>query len=252
MSAGDRWELREFLGSWSSGVPAAPPTIDRREERLQKILSAAGVVSRRAAERLIIDGRVSVNGTPVLELGTKADPRDDTVRVDGSRIATADRAPLHPGQQAGGHGDHALRSGAAPDGDHADPARSRLPLPRRPARLRHRGPAAPDQRRRAGGAAHASPSRSAEGLSGARARRAGRARHRAAGARHPARRPTHGAGRRPPAQAARHAARRATTHRSRSRSAKGATDRCGACAKPSAIRWWRWRACSSVRCAIRG
>jgi 23S rRNA pseudouridine2605 synthase len=54
--------------------------------RLQKILSAAGVASRRAAERLITEGRVSVNGKTILELGAKADPSDD-VRVDGRRIS---------------------------------------------------------------------------------------------------------------------------------------------------------------------
>ena len=54
--------------------------------RLQKILSAAGIASRRAAETLIVNGRVSVNGVTVLELGTKADPAHDDVRVDGQRI----------------------------------------------------------------------------------------------------------------------------------------------------------------------
>ena len=58
-------------------------------ERLQKILSAAGVASRRAAERLIADGRVSVNGTTVLDLGSKADPQTDRITVDGSRVKTA-------------------------------------------------------------------------------------------------------------------------------------------------------------------
>jgi 23S rRNA pseudouridine2605 synthase len=57
--------------------------------RLQKILSSAGVASRRAAERLIQDGRVSVNGKTVTELGTKADPTRDVVKVDGRRVAVA-------------------------------------------------------------------------------------------------------------------------------------------------------------------
>jgi 23S rRNA pseudouridine2605 synthase len=56
--------------------------------RLQKILSAAGVASRRASELLITDGRVSVNGETVRELGTKADPAHDEIRVDGRRIRT--------------------------------------------------------------------------------------------------------------------------------------------------------------------
>ena len=60
-------------------------------ERLQKILSAAGVASRRAAEEYITEGRVTVNGSTVTELGTKADPRTDDIRVDGRRIKPATR-----------------------------------------------------------------------------------------------------------------------------------------------------------------
>jgi pseudouridine synthase len=59
--------------------------------RLQKILSQAGVASRRAAEKLMAEGRVSVNGTTVFELGTKADPAADDIRVDGRRIKSAER-----------------------------------------------------------------------------------------------------------------------------------------------------------------
>jgi 23S rRNA pseudouridine2605 synthase len=55
-------------------------------ERLQKLLSSAGVASRRAAEELIVQGRVEVNGETVRTLGTKADPATDTVRVDGRRL----------------------------------------------------------------------------------------------------------------------------------------------------------------------
>ena len=54
--------------------------------RLQKILSAAGIASRRAAESLMQEGRVTVNGRTVTELGTKADPGTDDVRVDGRRV----------------------------------------------------------------------------------------------------------------------------------------------------------------------
>jgi 23S rRNA pseudouridine2605 synthase len=60
-------------------------------ERLQKILSRAGVASRRAAERLMLEGRVTVNGVCVRELGTKADPASDDVRVDGRRIKLPER-----------------------------------------------------------------------------------------------------------------------------------------------------------------
>ena len=57
--------------------------------RLQKILSTAGIASRRAAETLILDGRVTVNGKAVTELGSKADPEVDEIRVDGRRVKTA-------------------------------------------------------------------------------------------------------------------------------------------------------------------
>jgi 23S rRNA pseudouridine2605 synthase len=60
-------------------------------ERLQKILSRAGVASRRASERLMIEGRVSVNGATIRELGSKADPEHDEIRVDGRRIRLPDR-----------------------------------------------------------------------------------------------------------------------------------------------------------------
>jgi 23S rRNA pseudouridine2605 synthase len=55
-------------------------------ERLQKILSQAGVASRRASEQMMLDGRVTVNGVTILELGTKADPTRDDIRVDGRRV----------------------------------------------------------------------------------------------------------------------------------------------------------------------
>lgn len=57
------------------------------EERLQKVLAAAGVASRRASEELITAGRVSVNGQRVTELGTKVDPARATIMVDGKPIA---------------------------------------------------------------------------------------------------------------------------------------------------------------------
>src|SRR3954454_6602892 len=60
-------------------------------ERLQKILSAAGVASRRLSEELITQGRVSVNGKTVTELGTRADPGVDEIKVDGRRIKNDQR-----------------------------------------------------------------------------------------------------------------------------------------------------------------
>jgi 23S rRNA pseudouridine2605 synthase len=56
------------------------------EERLQKILSAAGVASRRKAEQLLVEGRVTVNGKVVTELGSKADADRDHIKVDGKLI----------------------------------------------------------------------------------------------------------------------------------------------------------------------
>ena len=59
--------------------------------RLQKILSQAGIASRRAAESLIAEGRVTVNGQTVREMGVKADPAADDIRVDGRRVKAAAR-----------------------------------------------------------------------------------------------------------------------------------------------------------------
>jgi 23S rRNA pseudouridine2605 synthase len=63
-------------------------------ERLQKILARAGLASRREAERWIVEGRVSLNGTVVRKLGTQADPGKDSIKVDGKRIKAA-AAPLY-------------------------------------------------------------------------------------------------------------------------------------------------------------
>ena len=57
------------------------------EERLQKILSKAGVSSRRAAEKMIAEGRISVNRIVVTGPGTKADPEKDEIRVDGRLVS---------------------------------------------------------------------------------------------------------------------------------------------------------------------
>lgn len=60
------------------------------EERLQKVLSAAGVCSRRAAETYINEGRVTVNGETA-QLGWKADPERDEIRLDGQLIGGAEK-----------------------------------------------------------------------------------------------------------------------------------------------------------------
>ncbi len=56
------------------------------KQRLQKILSHAGIASRRTAERLMLEGRVQVDGEIVTELGSVADPDLQDIRVDGSRV----------------------------------------------------------------------------------------------------------------------------------------------------------------------
>ena len=67
-----------------TGLPSRLPGREiMAQERIQKILAQAGVASRRAAERYIIEGRVRVNGKIVTELGSRADPTHDKVEVEG-------------------------------------------------------------------------------------------------------------------------------------------------------------------------
>jgi 23S rRNA pseudouridine2605 synthase len=63
-----------------------PPEVEGEGIRLQKVLAAAGVASRRTSEAMISRGRVEVNGKVVREQGMRVDPHRDTIRVDGSRI----------------------------------------------------------------------------------------------------------------------------------------------------------------------
>ena len=60
-------------------------------ERLQKIIAAAGIASRRKAEEMITSGLVELNGKIVTELGTKADPDRDHIRVNGKLLHGAER-----------------------------------------------------------------------------------------------------------------------------------------------------------------
>lgn len=66
-----------------------PEVSDQDGVRLQKVLAAAGIASRRASEILIAQGRVEVNGQVVSEQGLRVDPARDEIRVDGSRIPPA-------------------------------------------------------------------------------------------------------------------------------------------------------------------
>ena len=123
------------------------------EERIQKVLAAAGVASRRQAEVLVGSGRVRIDGV-VATVGQKVDPARSTIDVDGSPVGfgTA-RAYVALHKPAGVDVDDA-RSARRHDGarSRADRARARrhAALPGRAARPRLGGPAAPHQRRRLG------------------------------------------------------------------------------------------------------
>lgn len=80
----DRPATRPVAPRPAAGKPVAarPRPRTSGQERLQKILAAAGIDSRRACEQIILDGRVQVNGRTVTELGTLADPRRDEITVD--------------------------------------------------------------------------------------------------------------------------------------------------------------------------
>ena len=75
-----------------------PPEKDKTQpggERLQKLLASAGVASRRAAEEMIAQGRVKVNGQVVKEMGVRADPEKDRIEVDGKPIRAPEPSPAH-------------------------------------------------------------------------------------------------------------------------------------------------------------
>jgi 23S rRNA pseudouridine2605 synthase len=67
-----------------------PETVRSEGIRLQKVLAAAGIGSRRASEQLIAEGRVAVNGVPVSEMGMRVDPHTAVIHVDGARINVRD------------------------------------------------------------------------------------------------------------------------------------------------------------------
>lgn len=83
----------EDAGDDGSDQDEAPPPAE--PIRLQKVLAAAGVGSRRKSEQLIVEGRVEVDGRVVRELGTRVDPDTAVIRVDGERLnLRADRVYL--------------------------------------------------------------------------------------------------------------------------------------------------------------
>src|SRR5260370_23690449 len=65
--------------------------IQNMQERLQKIMAASGIASRRKAEEIIAAGRVTLNGKVVKEQGTKADPHGDVICVDGVPLKKKER-----------------------------------------------------------------------------------------------------------------------------------------------------------------
>ena len=71
--------------------PTQPAPDAPSGERLQKIIASAGIASRRKAEELILAGRVQINGKIVTELGTRANPAEDHIRVDGKLLQGPER-----------------------------------------------------------------------------------------------------------------------------------------------------------------
>lgn len=78
--------VRKLLRSKPEVMSDQPEPLERKPERLQKVLAAAGIASRRASEELIGQGRVEVNGKIVTELGTRVDPSTDDIRIDGEPL----------------------------------------------------------------------------------------------------------------------------------------------------------------------
>ncbi|PZE33051.1 pseudouridine synthase [Curtobacterium sp. MCLR17_055] len=78
---------RPIIEDWDAADGTAPagaePSLQAEGERLQKVIAAAGVASRRVAENLIVEGRVTVNGEVVNALGRRVDPEKDAISVDG-------------------------------------------------------------------------------------------------------------------------------------------------------------------------
>ena len=143
------------------------------EERLQKILSRAGIASRRGAEKVMAEGRVTVNGETVREMGSKADIARDDVRVDGVRL----RAPERPVYLVLNKPKGAVTTRHDPEGRTTVMdlvPRGGRPLPGGPSRRDHRGAPPAHQRRRLRGARLPPSLRGAPRLPGQGPRRARR------------------------------------------------------------------------------
>ncbi|WP_133521038.1 pseudouridine synthase [Curtobacterium flaccumfaciens] len=75
--------MPDWDASEGSAPAGAAPGLQAEGERLQKVIAGAGVASRRVAENLIVEGRVTVNGEVVDALGRRVDPATDEIAVDG-------------------------------------------------------------------------------------------------------------------------------------------------------------------------
>ena len=134
--------------------------------RLQKVLSAAGVASRRKAEELIRAGRVKVDGIVVRELGTRIDPERAVVHVDGNRVVLSEnQVYLAVNKMPGVLSTMSDDRGRPHIGELVDRPVGAA-VPRRPARHGLRGPDPADQRRRAGAPADPSVLRGQQDLHG--------------------------------------------------------------------------------------
>ena len=164
--------------------------------RLNKFLAHAGVCSRREADRIIAEGRVSVNGQVVQELGQKIDPARDKVVADGRPVKGGrGTARLHPPQQAGRP--RRQRQGPVRPADgHGPPARvSRSgSIPSAGSTSTRRGPCSSSNDGDTGPPADPSPLRRREGLRGPGRGRAGGGRPQQGPAGHLSRGPQDGAG----------------------------------------------------------
>src|SRR6185295_12758944 len=83
---------KDSIARTEGQISQAPPA-SRREPaggvRLQKVIAEAGLASRRKAETMIVEGRVTVNGRVVRELGTRVDQEKDHIKVDGHHLKPA-------------------------------------------------------------------------------------------------------------------------------------------------------------------